>query len=252
MSTARIFRVAIDGPAASGKSTTAKLLAEKLSFGYIDSGAMYRAITLKCLRLGISPSDSSKATEIGKIAQATTITFPNMSSVVVDKTEDVSSEIRSSTITSNIGGVASNKSVREALAEMQRALARGDYPETFEGREGINHNGKQVKGMVMDGRDIGTVILPDAELKVFLIADAQVRAQRRYDEMVQRNKLEEGETVDKIKKELEQRDHEDTTRAVSPLKKADDAVELDTSNLTIPQQVEAIEELIRNRMDKFQ
>jgi cytidylate kinase len=201
--------------------------------------------------MGISPADPTKATDIGKLAAATTITFPNLTSVVLDKTEDISSEIRSSTITSNIGGVAANKQVREALADMQRGLARGDYPETFKGRHGITHNGKTIKGMVMDGRDIGTVILPDAELKVFLIADSQVRAQRRYDEMVKRNKLEAGETVEKIKKELEQRDHEDRTRTVSPLKKADDAVELDTSHLTIPQQVEAIEKLILDRMDKF-
>ncbi|CAO3690001.1 unnamed protein product [Umbelopsis ramanniana] len=251
MSHARIFRVAIDGPAASGKSTTAKLLAEKLGFGYIDSGAMYRAITFKCLRMGLSPADPKNATEIGKLAAATTITFPNMTSVILDKKEDISSEIRSSTITSNIGGVASNKKVREALAEMQRGLAHGDYPETFEGRNGVKQNGKSIMGMVMDGRDIGTVILPDAELKVFLIADSQVRAQRRYDEMVKRNKLESGETVEKIKAELEQRDHEDRTREVSPLKKANDAVELDTSSLTIQQQVDAIEKLIQDRMDQF-
>ncbi|KAI8145584.1 Cytidylate kinase [Fennellomyces sp. T-0311] len=236
----RLFRVAIDGPAASGKSTTAKLLAKKLGFGYIDSGAMYRAVTLKCLEQGVEVTNKEQVEQVARDAR---IRFPSLGSVELDG-EDVSQAIRTSRIVQNISPVAANTGVRSTLADQQRSLARANDPAWA----GFTHHQQHIKGVVMDGRDIGTVILPDAELKVFIVADARVRAQRRFDELKSKNALGEGETVDAIARDLNARDEADRTRAVSPLKKADDAVELDTSDKSIEGQVEAIEQMLYARL----
>ncbi|KAI9492149.1 CMP kinase [Zychaea mexicana] len=237
----RLFRIAIDGPAASGKSTTAKLLAKKLGFGYIDSGAMYRAVTLKCLEQGVQVTNDAKVKQTANSAQ---IRFPSLGKVELDG-QDVSDAIRTSRIVQNISPIASNPGVRATLANQQRALARANDPAW---RGFLFKQSTQVRGVVMDGRDIGTVILPDAELKVFIVADARVRAQRRFDELASKNALGEGETVDAIAKDLAARDEADRTRAVSPLKKAEDAVELDTSDKTIDEQVAAIEQMVYDRL----
>ncbi|KAI9314714.1 cytidylate kinase [Dichotomocladium elegans] len=240
----RLFRIAIDGPAASGKSTTAKLLAKKLGFGYIDSGAMYRAITLKCLENNIKVTDTE---QVHRVAKSASISFPTVGTVELDGI-DVSKAIRTSRIVQNISPVAANPGVRTTLAEQQRVLAQSNN-ETW---TGFVRHGQQVRGVVMDGRDIGTVILPDAELKVFIVADAKVRARRRYDELMHKNVVQAGETVESIAQDLEARDEGDRTRKVSPLKKADDAIELDTSHQTIDGQVAAIEHMVYDRLDGSQ
>ncbi|KAL0075023.1 cytidylate kinase [Phycomyces blakesleeanus] len=236
----RLFRIAIDGPAASGKSTTAKLVARRLNFGYIDSGAMYRAVTLKCLENGIDPTQKNNDAKVAKLASEASIRFPRLGSVELDG-RDVSSLIRSSEIVRAIAPVAANPSVRATLAQQQRDLASGAT------ESGLSSE-SQPKGVVMDGRDIGTVILPDAELKVYIIADARIRAQRRFDELMAKQGTAPGESVDDIARDLAARDLADQTRKISPLKKAEDAVVLDTSNCTIEEQVDSIERLVHSRM----
>ncbi|KAI9268089.1 cytidylate kinase [Phascolomyces articulosus] len=238
----RLFRIAIDGPAASGKSTTAKLLAKKLGFGYIDSGAMYRAVTLKCLEKGVQVTDTQRVEEI---VHHTNIRFPSLGHVELDG-HDVSTAIRTSRIVQNINPIASNPGVRATLADQQRSLARAQDP-AWPGFT-MASTQEKIGGVVMDGRDIGTVILPDAELKVYIVADARVRAQRRFDELKRKNALAQGETVEAIAQDLESRDKADRTRKASPLKKAEDAVELDTSHKTIDEQVEAIEKMVYDRL----
>ncbi|KAI8997564.1 cytidylate kinase [Pilobolus umbonatus] len=244
----QLFRVAIDGPAASGKSTTAKLLARTLGFGYIDTGAMFRAITLKCQVNHIDLSDPSNKEKIVDIARHSHICFPSLDKVELDG-EDVSNLIRSTHVTRNINPVASNSSVRSILCQQQRDMAKGIIPGVVS--TGFVLNNKCIKGVVMDGRDIGTVVLPDAELKVFIEADIQVRAQRRYDEMKSRlGDKGMTETLKDVQEDLRVRDHNDRTREVSPLKKAEDAYMLDTTYLTLQEQVNTIRDWVYKTVDK--
>ncbi|KAI8370378.1 cytidylate kinase [Radiomyces spectabilis] len=243
----RMFRVAIDGPGASGKSTTAKLLAKRLGFCYIDSGAMYRAVTLKCLEQGINPNEAKHNDEIGELTANMKIRFPSFGVTEMDG-RDVSELIRRSDIVRHISPIAANPRVRETLAEQQRALARGDLGEMGQGST-IPGTSTHIQGVVMDGRDIGTVILPDAELKVFLIADPYIRAKRRFDEMVAKGQT--SDSLEDIVRDLKARDEADRTRTISPLKKADDAVELDTSHCSIADQVEAIQKMVYERAKKL-
>ncbi|RCI05021.1 hypothetical protein CU098_012235 [Rhizopus stolonifer] len=233
---------AIDGPGASGKSTTAKLLAKKLGFGYIDSGAMFRAVTLKCQQQHVDVHDQE---QVARIAKSVKIAFPLLGQVELDG-HDVSELIRTSNITRNISPVASNVQVREILADQQRAMAKGDIPGACS--TGFEREGKHIQGIVMDGRDIGTVILPDAELKVFIVADVRVRAQRRFDELKQRQGEGLKETLEQVEKDLEARDLADRTRKVAPLSQAKDAIVLDTSHLTIEEQVNKIEQMVYKRL----
>ncbi|KAG2207355.1 hypothetical protein INT47_006829 [Mucor saturninus] len=241
----RMFRIAIDGPGASGKSTTAKLLAKKLGFGYIDSGAMFRAVTLKCQQSGIDPSNIANKDKVTEIAQNAKIQFPTLGQVELDG-QNVSNLIRNSNITRNISQVASNPDVRNILAKQQRAMANGELPGAQS--TGFIKHDKIIKGVVMDGRDIGTVILPNAELKVFIVADVRIRAQRRFDELKRRQGANLKETLDEVERDLEERDLADRTRSIAPLKKADDAVVLDTSHLSIEEQITAIEEMVYQRV----
>ncbi|KAF7724960.1 hypothetical protein EC973_000541 [Apophysomyces ossiformis] len=275
-SVSRLFRIAIDGPAASGKSedkqrtyllktcctcldikekpttalgTTAKRLAKRLGFGYLDSGAMYRAVTLKCLEKGIDPNDPKTQDQVSAVAMTARIRFPALGKVELDG-QDVSEAIRTSAIVRHIQPVAANPAVRQTLANQQRAMARGDEKEEEEedAWPGFVWQSKRVRGVVMDGRDIGTVILPDAELKVFVVADPFVRAQRRFAELQAK---EPTITVEAIARDLVARDEADRTRLTSPLKKAEDAEELDTSHCTIDEQVESIEKMVHHRLDRF-
>ncbi len=211
------IKIAIDGPAASGKSTTARLLAKKLGYLYIDTGAMYRAATLAVLRAGINVNDKEavahcvKNSTIGlRIERGEQKTMLNG--------EDVSALIRTPEINRVISIVSSYPEVRKILIDQQRALARDG-------------------GVVMDGRDIGTVVLPDAELKVFLVASLDERARRRQLEL---EKQGIHLSLNEIKDEIARRDKLDSERTMSPLRKAEDARELDTTRLTIEQQVEII------------
>ena len=209
--------IAIDGPAASGKSTTAKLVAEKLGYVYVDTGAMYRAMTLKVLKEKIDIND---AEQIGKLAEQTSIRLErdNSSLKVFLDGEDVTKEIRSRRITNAVSAVSSIKKVREVMVREQRRM----------GVEG---------GIVLEGRDIGTVVFPDADVKIYMVANAEERARRRQQELTQ-----QGIRVkfDKLIHEIKERDRKDSSRNLSPLRKADDAFLLDTSNLTVKQQVEFI------------
>ncbi|KAI8059307.1 cytidylate kinase [Gongronella butleri] len=234
----RLFRIAIDGPAASGKSTTAKQLARILGFKYIDSGALYRSVTLKTVEKGLDPV--SQPQQVAELAASLDIQFPEFGKVSIHG-QDVTSQLRQESVARAIAPIASNPAVRHTLAEQQRRMGR-----TLDTRyPGFAWRGETVQGCVMDGRDTGTVIWPDAELKIFLVADIQARAERRFKEVGDKTI----NTLEAIMKDIEARDHADRTRAVGPLKKADDAIELDTSHLTIAQQVEKIHELVRARLD---
>ena len=216
------FNIAIDGPAGAGKSTIAKRVSAELSFIYVDTGAMYRAIALYLLKNAIQPEDLDSVKDaLGEIEIA--IRYVGGEQHVLLNGEDVSGQIR----TEEVGNMASKSSalpcVREKLLELQQKLAREN-------------------DVVMDGRDIGTNILPDAQLKIFLTASVDTRANRRYKEL-----LEKGTDCDleEIKKDIEQRDYQDMHREIAPLRQAADAVYLDSSDLTIDQVVEKIKSLAK-------
>ncbi|MGF3141117.1 (d)CMP kinase [Facklamia sp. P13064] len=217
-----MFSIAIDGPAASGKSTVAKLIAKKYQLTYIDTGAMYRAITLACLLNKININDPHR---LGEILQAVKISFEmdgDQQKVLING-HDVSQEIRSMEVTQNVSKVSANLSVRQALVKQQQAIASEE-------------------AVVMDGRDIGTVVLPDASLKFYLVASSLVRAQRRYEENL--TKGMETQSLEEIEAEIIKRDHYDSNRQHSPLQKAEDAIEMDTSDLSIDQVVEKLSDYI--------
>lgn len=209
--------IAIDGPAASGKSTTAKLVAEKLGYLFVDTGAMYRAMTLKVLKQNIDVND---AEQIGKLAEKTSIRLErhNGSLKVFLDGEDVTKEIRTRRVTNAVSAVSSIKKVREVMVREQRRM----------GEDG---------GIVLEGRDIGTVVFPNADIKIFMIADPKERARRRQKELEQHGVKV---SLEELVQEITVRDKKDSSREVSPLRKADDAIVLDTSNLTVKQQVEFI------------
>ena len=214
----RKITIAIDGPAASGKSTVAKEVAKTLNYIYIDSGAMYRALTLKALRLNIDVKDEASLVEMTKVSK---ITLDGVHIYLDD--EDVSEAIRSIDVTNNVSAVSSYEGVREEMVNLQK-----EY-----GKKG---------GIVMDGRDIGTTVFPNAELKIFQIASVEERANRRYKENMRKGIACDLNT---LKEEIKVRDFKDSTRSVSPLRKASDAIELDTSNLEPNEVVEKIIELAK-------
>jgi cytidylate kinase len=219
--------IAIDGPASSGKSTTAKLLAEKLGYLYIDTGAMYRAITLMAIRHKIL-NDSDKIINLAKKIDIQ-LKFENgKTSVFVDGV-DVSEEIRSMDVSNHVSPVSKIEEVRKIMVEKQRLMGK---------------NG----GVVMEGRDITTVVFPEADLKIFLTATIEERANRRVKEYISKGiDIDYQQVVENIK----ERDRIDSSREVSPLKKSEDAIEIDTSDLTIDEQVnlilEKVNEIIANR-----
>ncbi len=213
----RKIQIAIDGPAAAGKSTTAKLVASRLSYIYIDTGAMYRSITYKALQNGINLEDGEA---LGELLAGTEITLKqgvNGQNVFLDGV-DVTDSIRTDAVTNNVSNVARHSEVRRDMTIRQQQLAA---------------NG----GVVMDGRDIGTSVLPGAELKIFLLAGVEERAKRRHAENLKKGFSSD---LENLKREIAERDRMDTERVESPLKKADDAIEIDTTFMTIEQVVEAI------------
>ena len=217
--------IAIDGLSSCGKSTMAKGLAKDIGYIYIDTGAMYRAVALYCLRKNLFNDDGSvKEEELRGHLNGISISFKLNRETQLPMTflngENVESVIRSLEVSSRVSRVASLGFVREVLVKQQQEM------------------GKE-KGIVMDGRDIGTVVFPQAELKVFVTATAKIRAQRRYDEL--KGKGQEASFED-ILKNVEERDRLDQTRTVSPLRKADDALLLDNTNLTIEEQKEWLRE----------
>jgi len=220
--------IAIDGPAASGKSTTARLAAKRLGYLHIDTGAMYRAITLKVLRLGIDPADRAA---IGRMLPDTRIELAEGEDgvrVLLDG-EDVSGEIRREAVTTLVSAVSSLREVRDAMVREQRRM----------GASG---------GIVLEGRDIGTVVFPGADLKFFMSARIETRATRRQREL---DAAGVASSADSLMKEIEERDRRDSTREESPLRKASDAIEVDTTGMSIDDQVNAVvgraEELLKRR-----
>jgi cytidylate kinase len=212
--------IAIDGPASSGKSTTAKLVARRLGFVYLDTGAMYRAITLKALRKGINPQDEKELTEIARNSKLDLIDEKGINKVFLDE-EDVTELIREPRINRAVSLVSVHKGVRIALVSKQKGL-------------GKKHN------LVAEGRDTTTVVFPDATLKVYLDCDIKERAKRR---MLEFKGKGINTTLEEQEKELSRRDKIDSEREASPLKKDPGAIMVDTTNLTIQEQAEKIVQL---------
>ncbi len=217
----KIYRVAIDGPAGAGKSTMAKILAEKLGIDYVDTGAMYRAIALKILKTGI---DYTNEQDLNKLLSSTDVDYYG-GKVYLDG-EDVSGLIRTPEVSDMASKSSAIPAVRDKLGELQMAIAKK-------------------RSLLMDGRDIGTIIIPDAEFKFFLNASSRIRAYRRICEM--REKGIECD-LDTVEQEIKERDYRDSHRDYHPLKKADDAIEIDTSDLKISEVVDKMLEIINEKI----
>ncbi len=224
---AKTYSIAIDGPAGAGKSTIARALAKELGYYYVDTGAIYRTVAYFLDLLGISPKD---ADGVHRYIDELTIQIEydeEGKQHMLMNGMDVTGEIRTPDISQKASLVSAHPEVREMLLDMQREVAR-------------KHN------VIMDGRDIGTVVLPKATVKIFLTASAEVRAKRRTDEL-----LAKGQKVnyEQVLKDIQQRDHQDSTRAVAPLKQAADAVLLDTSDMDIDAVLAAMKKLVEEKID---
>lgn len=208
--------ITIDGPAGAGKSTVAKLLAKKLGFGFMDTGAMYRALTLKALRRNLKLDDPSQLVALANETVIDLVNEPGKPLKVLLDGEDVSESIRTQEVTNNTFYIARTSEVRHMMVEWQRRMG-------------------ERQSVVGDGRDLGTVVFPTAEFKFFLDADFKVRCRRRIDELKAK-----GQNVDEeaLAKDLAERDDHDRTRKVGPLKQAEDAVLIDSTKMTIEQVVE--------------
>ncbi len=223
--------IAIDGHSSCGKSTMAKQLAKRLGYVYVDTGAMYRTVTLFALRNGLFDADGNvKTDELKARMHEIEVSFKfNETTGKADAClngEDVEKEIRLMEVSNHVSPIAAIPFVREEMVEQQRRM------------------GKE-KGIVMDGRDIGTTVFPDAELKIFVTASAEVRAQRRYDELTDKG---ENANYEEILKNVQERDYIDSHRAVSPLRQADDAILLDNSHMTIEEQNQWLEKQVERVM----
>ncbi len=218
--------VAIDGYSSCGKSTLAKALAQKLNYSYIDTGAMYRAVTIYCLRHGIihnSVIDKQKLIEaLNDIDVSFRYNTITKTSEVFLNGEHVEKEIRSMEVANHVSAISSIKEVREKMVILQRQMGKN-------------------KGVIMDGRDIGSHVFPNAELKLFMTADNDVRTQRRLDELSSKG---EYHTFEDVKRNLEKRDYDDTTRKENPLIKAEDAVVIDNTDINKEEQLEFVLKLI--------
>ena len=218
--------IAIDGPAGSGKSTVARLIAEKMGFRYIDTGAMYRACTLKALRLNLDANDEAAVSAVAEDIHIRLEDENGLPLIFMDG-ENVSDAIRGTVVTENVSTVCRYGCVREAMVALQREMAE----------EG---------GIVMDGRDIGTYVLPDALLKIFLTADVRERGHRRYLEW-QAKHIGESKSEEDVIADLKHRDEVDSTRKIQPLRQAEDAVLLDSTGMTVDEVVSRIISLWEDR-----
>ncbi|WP_375162787.1 (d)CMP kinase [Rossellomorea sp. SC111] len=218
------LRIAIDGPAAAGKSTVAKIVAGKLSYLYIDTGAMYRSLTYKALSNNVDLHDENELNQL--LAETTIELEPSEDGQLVFLDgNDVTDEIRQASVTNSVSHVAVHSGVREEMVKRQQQLAK----------EGA---------VVMDGRDIGTHVIPDAEIKVFLLASVDERAQRRHEENLSKGYPSD---LEQLKEEIARRDKIDSEREVAPLKKAEDATEIDTTSLSISEVVAQIMLLVERK-----
>jgi cytidylate kinase len=214
--------VAIDGPAGTGKSSVSRGLARALGARYLDTGAMYRIVTLAVLRAGIDPEDADAVGALASDVELTVGHDPDQNNSCLAG-EDVSAEIRGDDVTMAVSAVSAVPAVRTRLVQLQRELAAGQG------------------SIVVEGRDIGTVVLPDADVKIFLTASAQERARRRNDQNIASGL---GDSYEAVLADVKRRDHLDSTRAVSPLRAADDAVVVDTSDMGEPQVIAHLLELV--------
>jgi len=218
------INIAIDGPAGAGKSTVARKVAEQLGYVYIDTGAMYRAVTLSAQRAGITAGQTKELAELARSLTIELAPGENGQSVYVNG-ENVTASIRSREVTLEVSHIAANEAVRSMLSDLQRCLA-------------------ERKGVVMDGRDIGTHVLPDAELKIFLTASVRERALRRHREIADTQPI----TLEQLEAEIAERDRLDEQREISPLICASDAVVMDSTSMTIEEVTSAIVKLGRTKM----
>lgn len=216
------FSIAIDGPAAAGKSTVAKQVAKILNCVYIDTGAMYRAITWYALSKGVDPKDEEKVTALLPEIDLSL----HLDGKVVVNDQDITKEIRTTEVADNVSYIASYKKIRLHLVELQRKMSKN-------------------VSVVMDGRDIGSYVLPHADVKIFQVASVETRAVRRYKEY-----LEKGIncSIEEIEENLRKRDYIDSHREFAPLKKAEDSFVLDTSKMTIDEAVNAIIKIVKNKL----
>lgn len=217
-----MYNIAIDGPAGAGKSTIAKIVAKKLGYIYVDTGAMYRTMALACYRDGIKAEEEQKVVEKCNSVNIT-LGYENDTQKVYLEGEDVSALIRQEEIGNMTSAIAVYPPVRKILVSMQQELAKKN-------------------NVVMDGRDIGTAVLPDADLKIYLTASSRTRAERRYKELVEKGQACD---IDEIEKDIKERDYRDMNRDVSPLVQAKDAVLVDSSDMNIEQVVDAIIKLVK-------
>lgn len=208
--------IAIDGPAGAGKTTVAKALAKKLEIPYFSTGAMYRALALKCLRNGKNPENEADAEEIVKCAKLS-LKYENGRQAVILDDEDVTDMIYNDQISVGASQISVHKFVREKMVELQRQVANS-------------------QSVIMDGRDIGSVVLPMAKYKFYLDADVNVRAKRRYDELISKGSEV---SFEEVLEDMKERDYRDKNRDISPLIVCDDAVVIDSTNLSVQQVVEA-------------
>lgn len=218
-----MFNIAIDGPAGAGKSSIARASAANLGFLYVDTGALYRTVALASLKHGLAPAD--KEAIIALLPQTdVSMGFVEGEQRVFLNGEDVSEDIRLPEVSAAASMVSAIPEVRKFLFDLQRNMAK-------------THD------VLMDGRDIGTVVLPDAQLKIFLTASPEERARRRYEQIKDKNEI----TYEEVLKDLNKRDYQDTHREIAPLKQADDAVLLDTTNMSFDEVVAAIEKLAKEK-----
>ena len=215
------YNIAIDGPAGAGKSTIAKRLAKELGAIYVDTGAMYRAMAYYFIQKGVDKDDIDTITKLCKDVEVS-ISYENGEQQVILNGENITGFIRQETVGNMASATSVYPVVREKLVELQRQLAK-------------------TSDVVMDGRDIGTTVLPDAFVKIYLTASSDARAKRRYDELTAKG---EQCDINDIKEDIEKRDYQDMHREISPLKQADDAILLDTSNMNIEQVVAAMRDII--------
>lgn len=222
----KTYSIAIDGPAGAGKSTIARRLAKELGFYYVDTGAIYRTVAYFLDLLGVSPKDVDGVERyIDELTISIEYDEDGVQHMIMNGM-DVSNDIRTQEISQKASLVAAHSVVREVLLGMQRDVAK-------------KHN------VIMDGRDIGTVVLPKADVKIFLTADAEVRAKRRYDELIAKGQKAD---LPQILKEIQQRDYQDMNRAIAPLKQAKDAVKVDTSGLDITGVLEALKAVVKEKI----
>ncbi|MBZ4645774.1 MAG: CMP/dCMP kinase [Petroclostridium sp.] len=219
------IKIAIDGPAGAGKSTIAKIVAKQLGFIYIDTGAMYRAVALKAIKNNIDTKDTDKVCSILHDLDID-IKYDNNGQVVFLDGQDVTQEIRTPEVSIGASNVAAIPEVRIKLVELQRKLAASN-------------------NVIMDGRDIGTYVLPDADIKIFLTASVEDRAKRRYEEMIAKNSFC---SLEEVKKDIEYRDKNDSSRAFAPLKIAEDAVVIDTTGNELEESLNIVLQLIKERL----